>query len=699
MSIIELKLGVSLPPHVFDIIENQLQVFHAELLSGKPSMVKDDHGVAQIPNMMTFVPKVETVNGTMFVSVVVSFGDDKYELELVVPEDQMNSEAPGPGADMQGGDVELTDQDDEVALSICSSTEVADDESHTSDNDVSGNASVVTDDGDVKREMSPHVGAVLTTIREAVEKSTWRNKRTSDENLTGKRKRVKVKSENICKSEQKKISDNETAMKMKMFEVKSEDDAAVSDNESDNGTPHDSYSNHSNDTVEYKQVDGDVSEGMVQINPKKVVSKEKSKKVKTNTKRTKKSNTTIQKQVRKPRSEVGHERFKCDHCKSQPFRTPDALEKHIARHNFGTLPNADGVFVCEHCKKQFKTRANLTTHLWIHKEKRFQCSECDKKFVQKIQLKVHSRHAHSHSRPYLCVYCGKSFTQQSGLAYHLGTHEAEVLREKLAGELKIGLTQRVASENTTKKVLCCIICDVQFSNVTRWLYHLQEHLTSDTNLEGDVKTTIEGILRENENFMKTHPVYRCTTCNHVSFNSADKTLHKAVHVEEKTIQCPQCDQMFSRDSNLKHHFRRIHRRLKCELCDARFGTNKELLDHQEQFHGLDPKTAQISYDCDVCPYKTKQKFRLLFHLTKVHGVKNMYAEGKRFNFTCPVCEKTFATKYGMQLHQRIHTNERPFVCHVCSRSYSDPSNLIHHGRRVHPDIPKKEFLTKKSQLA
>ncbi|KAK2157138.1 hypothetical protein LSH36_197g05012 [Paralvinella palmiformis] len=383
-------------------------------------------------------------------------------------------------------------------------------------------------------------------------------------------------------------------------------------------------------------------------------------------------------------------KFKCEFCKISPFNSEETLNRHIKRHNFSMLPNGEGLYECAECRKKFKSRTNLATHMWIHREKRFSCPQCGKTFVQKVQLKVHISSIHQNEKPYLCSLCGKNYSQQAGLAYHLRVHKSEELKDKVI-ESEI-MSKHGENREGKKVVLCCLICQERFFKVIRWLYHLKKHLQSDAGLEENKRENITRILQENEVFVKSQRVYECKHCDHVSFYSMEHTLHKAMHLDKDPVQCPDCNKTFGQHSNLKYHIRRVHKRLQCQICAHRYGTVRELTEHQVAEHDLDPQLAGSPYYyCKRCQYRSKQKSRLLFHMSQVHNISCVNTS----KFSCEWCGKSFATKYSLQLHERTHTNDHPFVCRVCDKSFSDPSNLIHHGARSHPDVSKKTFFSRK----
>ncbi|XP_035286206.1 zinc finger and SCAN domain-containing protein 2-like [Anguilla anguilla] len=88
--------------------------------------------------------------------------------------------------------------------------------------------------------------------------------------------------------------------------------------------------------------------------------------------------------------------------------------------DFGKKP-----FICIYCAKSFDRCSRLISHHRIHTgEKPYSCAQCGKCFSLKGNLVKHER-VHSGYKPFGCTQCGKRFTRAATLRAHHRSHTGE----------------------------------------------------------------------------------------------------------------------------------------------------------------------------------------------------------------------------------------------------------------------------------
>lgn len=160
--------------------------------------------------------------------------------------------------------------------------------------------------------------------------------------------------------------------------------------------------------------------------------------------------------------------FKCTQC-GHASKTKRDFNHHLVKHTDATP------FMCTECGQRFKTKNNLRQHELTHKEKKYHCSECDKRFLRLVQLKSHVKRIHKREKKHACTVCHKTFFEKKEAEIHMRRH----VGDKRYQCTHCGMTFYTQSElkkhlatHSDEKPHPCPVCGQRF----RMRYNMTAHL-------------------------------------------------------------------------------------------------------------------------------------------------------------------------------------------------------------------------------
>ncbi|XP_038574569.1 zinc finger protein 135-like isoform X1 [Micropterus salmoides] len=249
-------------------------------------------------------------------------------------------------------------------------------------------------------------------------------------------------------------------------------------------------------------------------------------------------------------------------------------------------------------------------------------------------------------------------------------------------------------------------------------------------------------LRKNTltDHMRRHPVkiiYSCSVCEKTFISESSLSSHERSHAVEKPFCCPYCGRRYSKEKCLMSHLEEKY--LRCSVCKETFQCRQYFVKHMEGH-----KNGNKGYGCSVCgkifsrwsqlnshqcvvleetrdrqsgskpsqnndvpgrdqecstvktpssssecatssghkPQTEEKPFRCSV-CGKTYVLENTLKKHMRLHsetqfYRCSICNQTFITESSVSIHERSHTVENPFSCSVCGKGFTLKEELRRH---------------------
>ncbi|XP_015237875.1 PREDICTED: zinc finger protein 646-like isoform X1 [Cyprinodon variegatus] len=362
-------------------------------------------------------------------------------------------------------------------------------------------------------------------------------------------------------------------------------------------------------------------------------------------------------------------------------------------------------FKCNECGRGYRHAGSLSNHRRTHEVGLFQCSICGKENWNVSAMKNHLR-SHSSFKKHSCADCGKSFRLATQLLKHERVHLAQRSEDhSYRNTWEEKSTHESESDQQPQLNEHSDAVGISIKNMPEGVYNSQSESCNDAvnrpfccNLCNRSYIHQRSLINHN----KTHQlgIFECTVCFKLCTNMGalynHQRTHKAQGERDRTLTAgpltnKTLDQFLPHSQDAPENF--------CQLCHTLFPNNMEFQEHI-QMHKTSsqslPEHMEIykpSMASPESPVENAPPLSLTEHPSGFNQALNNTTNshdkeppiigpqgGPSVIETSGVPSQNTNSTAKTEENPAAGSEERPFKCHTCGKSYRHSGSLINHKR-------------------
>ncbi|XP_041369441.1 zinc finger protein 271-like [Gigantopelta aegis] len=232
-------------------------------------------------------------------------------------------------------------------------------------------------------------------------------------------------------------------------------------------------------------------------------------------------------------------------------------------------------------------------------------------------------------------------------------------------------------EDGSSSFYCCDTCNFKCKFFSRYQLHLRSHTgerpysCSDCGKSFSTKHS----LTCHERIHSGEKPYCCEVCGKSYRESTHLNTHMRIHTGLKPFICDRCSRGFARSSDLTRHIR-IHsgeKPFKCSYCGKGFVQSNGLKYHLKAACSIKVQDEDALIQQQECHSPDDTRV-----INKNESENNSLNTRRSESHVCKICNKTFALKFYLNRHNKMHHKNIVYQCDVCNKKFTQSSTLAQH---------------------